>query len=73
MRKNQSPPRRKTKTRRVLLSQLPKNVGIPKFFSPTDISNLIKQRKIDPHISWEESINRVVFESIPDLRTVLAR
>ena len=33
---------------------VPRNVGIPKFFSPTDLKNLKRIRKINPHLSWEE-------------------
>jgi hypothetical protein len=55
------------------MNQLPKTVGIPKFFSPTDIINLIQTKKIDPHISWDEAINRVVFQSVPDIKAVLSK
>lgn len=63
----------KIKTRRVLLDQLPKNAGIPKFFSPTDISTLIKVREIDPDIGWDDAVNMVVFNSVPNIKAVISR
>jgi len=51
--------------------KLPKNLGIPKFFSPSDVDRLVAERKADPHITWQQAFDRVVFNSIPDIRALV--
>jgi len=53
--------------------KLPKNLGIPKFFSPADVDRLVAERRINPHITWQQALDRVVFSSIPDIKALVSQ
>ena len=59
--------RRKRHTRGI-----PSNVGIPKFLKPSEINSIKEYKQLNPDVSWDSAVERVVFESVPNLGNVLA-
>lgn len=55
--------------RRAYLSDIPKNVGIPKFLRPEEILRVKSMKDSEPWMSWDEVVSLVVFDSvnIPEL------
>lgn len=51
---------------------IPNNVGIPKFLKPCEISSIKEFKQQNPDVSWDKAVERVVFESVPNLGTILA-